>query len=76
MQLLEDDNRLYSVQDFARRLRISPRTLETLIARGEAPPVIRIGKLRRWKPEDITTWLDSRRERVTEANNNSLNDKE
>ena len=73
---LHESDRLYSLQEFAQRLRVSPRTVETLIAQGDAPPMILIGKQRRWKPEDVTAWLDSRRCAVAPAANNPLNHKE
>lgn len=41
-------------------LGISLRTLDTLVARGEAPAFIRIGQVRRWRMAEITTWIEAR----------------
>ena len=41
-------------------LGISLRTLDTLVARGEAPAFIRIGQIRRWRMAEITTWIEAR----------------
>ena len=45
-------------------LGISLRTLDTLVARGEAPAFIRIGQIRRWRMAEITTWIDARLDTV------------
>lgn len=41
-------------------LGISLRTLDTLVARGEAPAFIRIGQIRRWRMAEITIWIEAR----------------
>lgn len=41
-------------------LGISLRTLDTLVARGEAPAFIRIGQIRRWRMAEVTTWIEAR----------------
>lgn len=41
-------------------LGISLRTLDTLVARGEAPAFIRIGQARRWRMAEINNWIEAR----------------
>jgi excisionase family DNA binding protein len=41
-------------------LSISPRTLETIVARGEGPPFIRLGRQRRWRLEDVDAWIKAK----------------
>lgn len=49
---------LLSASQLAKRLGISLRLLEQLIARGEVPPYIRLGRLRRWSPAHIEKWIE------------------
>lgn len=49
---------LVSAKQFAERLGISVRTLEELIAQGKVPPFIKVGRLRRWHPEQINVWIN------------------
>ena len=51
---------LLTARDLARVLRISARSLEERLAEGEAPPPLRIGRLRRWAPEAVRAWLDQK----------------
>lgn len=49
--------KLVSAKEFADRLGISVRTLEDLIVRGKVPPHIKVGRLRRWHPEQVDNWI-------------------
>ncbi len=49
---------LLSAKQLAERLGISLRLLEQLIARGQVPPCIRLGRLRRWSPLQVDKWIE------------------
>lgn len=49
---------LLRVQDVAERLGVSVRTMENLIKAGRVPAFVRIGRQRRWRPEDIERFLE------------------
>lgn len=51
---------LLSIKDVAKTLGISPRTAETMLAAGELPPPLWIGKQRRWHPDSIAAYVRSR----------------
>lgn len=51
---------LMDARKVATLLGISLRTLDTLVARGEAPAFIRIGQARRWRMAEINTWIEAR----------------
>jgi len=51
---------LMSAKDVASRLAVSLRTFETMVSEGNAPPFARIGRLRKWRSEDVETWIDQR----------------
>lgn len=57
---------LVSTKEFAIRLGISVRTLEELIVQGKVPPHIKVGRLRRWHPEQLDKWINEQFARVTE----------
>lgn len=48
---------LLNIHDVARMLQISVRKIELMVASGELPPPIRLGRLRRWRPDTIEAWL-------------------
>lgn len=48
---------LLTIQELAQALKVSTRTLETLIRLNRAPRYIRVGRARRWRSEDIEAWL-------------------
>ena len=48
---------LLTIQELAQALKVSTRTVETLIRTNRAPCFIRIGRARRWRAEDIDAWL-------------------
>lgn len=49
---------LVSAKEFADRLGISVRMLEELIVQGKVPPYIKLGRLRRWHPEQLEKWIN------------------
>lgn len=59
---------LISAQEFANRLGISLRMLEELIVQGKVPPYIKLGRLRRWHPEQLDKWINEQFARVGEGN--------
>lgn len=50
---------LWDAKALADYLQVSRRTMETMIARGDAPPHLRIGRQRRWRQEDVQSWVDA-----------------
>jgi len=54
------DARLIDARALSMILDISPRTLETIVARGEGPPFIRLGRQRRWRLEDVDAWIKAK----------------
>lgn len=51
---------LMDARKVATLLGISLRTLDTLVARREAPAFIRIGQARRWRMTEINMWIEAR----------------
>ena len=47
----------FSIEEWCSRLQICRRQAELMLARGELPAPIRIGRLRRWTGEQIDGWL-------------------
>ncbi len=47
----------FGIEEWCSRLQICRRQAELMIARGELPAPIRIGRLRRWTGEQIDAWL-------------------
>ncbi|MHB8257119.1 MAG: helix-turn-helix transcriptional regulator [Acidiferrobacterales bacterium] len=52
----------FDIEEWCNRLQICRRQAELMIARGELPAPIRIGRLRRWTGEQIDGWLTRRTE--------------
>lgn len=52
---------LLTIVEVAQSLRISPRKLEGMIKAGCAPAFVRIGRLRRWEPKVVKSWLKANR---------------
>jgi hypothetical protein len=44
----------------AELLDLSPALLRALAARGEGPPMIRVGRARLYRIEDLRRWLDAK----------------
>lgn len=49
---------LWTVQDVAEYLRLPVQTLYSWRHTGYGPPSRRVGKHLRYRPSDVTTWLD------------------
>lgn len=56
------DDRLLDRSEVEQRFGIPKRFLETAVQRNDGPPFVRIGRLVRYRVEDIRTWIESRRE--------------
>lgn len=48
---------LITTKGLAQRLDISVRQLHRLKSRGNLPQPIKIGKLNRWRPEEVDRWI-------------------
>jgi excisionase family DNA binding protein len=57
---------LIGAGDAAKALAISPRKLWELTASGKIP-CVRIGRSVRYKPEDLTAWIDAHRQPIREG---------
>lgn len=55
-----DGRDLLRVQDIARMLSISVRSVWKLRGAGELPTPIRLGRSTRWRSSDIHRWIDAR----------------
>ena len=52
-------DRLWGIDDVARYLSVSRRGVERLKSSGRLPkPALRIGRLPRWRPEEIREWVE------------------
>ena len=58
MQVAERDP-LMDAKSLAGYLKVSTRTLENLLGRGEGPPFFRLGRQRRWRAVDVEAWLQA-----------------
>jgi excisionase family DNA binding protein len=58
-------NTLITQKEAARRLGISTRTLERYRVTGTGPAFTRLGKLVRYRPEDLAEFVNSNRRRST-----------
>lgn len=56
MPRIEND-RLLSRLEVEQHFGISKRYLETCVARGDGPPIVRIGRLARYRKKDIYDWI-------------------
>jgi excisionase family DNA binding protein len=50
---------LLSADEVRAVLRISRRTFDLMVSRGEAPPHLAVGRQRRWREADVSAWIDS-----------------
>jgi DNA-binding transcriptional MerR regulator len=55
---------LWTVQDVADYLQVPVQTLYSWRTQGYGPPARRMGKYLRYRPEDVTSWLDHLDDRV------------
>ncbi len=51
---------LLDAKSLADYLKVSTRTLENMLVRGDGPPFLRLGRQRRWRPADVEAWLQER----------------
>lgn len=52
-------SKLIGTKELAKRLGVSLRKLEQMIARGELPSHAKLGRTRKWREDEIENWLDS-----------------
>lgn len=60
-----DSDELLDQSAVARKLRTTVKFLEARRCRGGGPPFIRVGRLVRYKPQDVQEWIESQRMRST-----------
>jgi excisionase family DNA binding protein len=60
---------LLTTGEAAKRLGLSPRTLETLRVRGGGPVFVKMGKAVRYEAWAIEAWIDARRTASTSEYN-------
>lgn len=58
---------LWTVKDVAAALKVGTRTVWQWSQDGILPAPIKLGRLRRWRPEDIQAWLAERAQAAGEA---------
>lgn len=51
---------LIGMQEAAERLGLSLDSFRWLVHKGEAPPSLKVGRLRKFRPEDVEAWISSR----------------
>lgn len=57
---------LWSKRDVRKALGVSLRTFDRLCSSGRfAAPDVRIGSLRKWKPETVRKWIDAQAKKKT-----------
>jgi excisionase family DNA binding protein len=54
---LPNDVRLLNTQDVAALLGVSPKTIRRLLDAGKLPQIVRIGRLIRWRENDIINMI-------------------
>jgi excisionase family DNA binding protein len=59
--------RLLDGNETAQRLGCTRRHLERLLAQGDAPPSVRLGRLRRFSESALDTWIAQRVEAAAPA---------
>lgn len=52
-----EDEPLWTHEETAKYLKVSPWTLHHLVSQGEGPPVYRVGRNRRYDPTEVRAWL-------------------
>jgi excisionase family DNA binding protein len=53
---------LLTIEEVAKRLRVSVETVRWLRKEGRFAPAIRVGRRLVWDARDVAAWLESRRE--------------
>lgn len=60
--LLEQQQRLWTCEDVADYLQLNADHVRNrLVHKPGFPAAVKIGKVRRWKPEDVRAWVDRQR---------------
>lgn len=54
---LPNDVRLLNTQEVAALMGVSPKTIRRLLDAGKLPQIVRIGRLIRWRENDIITMI-------------------
>ncbi len=49
---------LLTPQEMADRLRVSQRQIYNLVDAGDLPPPLKVGRLNRWREQDLASYLD------------------
>ncbi len=63
---MSPDHDVYiDLNDLAARLRISRRTAERMLASGEMPRPVRLGRARRWSARLVDEWMRGLAERAS-----------
>jgi hypothetical protein len=57
---VRDDLQLLNQRQAAEVLAVNPRTMEGWRCRGDGPPFIRLGRVIRYRLQDLHTWLEDR----------------
>jgi predicted DNA-binding transcriptional regulator AlpA len=55
----------YSTKTLANRLELSTRTLERYRLMGAGPAFVKLGKLIRYRPQDVEQWVESQLRKST-----------
>ena len=63
------DGNLIGAKEVAQMLGVSLRKFEMMIMEGNAPPNIRLGRIRKWRIQAVNDWVDS----LYQASNAKLN---
>ena len=51
---------MHGIDEWTRRLGVSRRHVENMLAAGDLPRPVRLGRLRRWSNEQIDRWIAER----------------
>ncbi len=53
------ENRLLNRSEVEQYFGVSKRYLEICVARGDGPPIVRIGRLVRYRQQDLQSWIEA-----------------
>ncbi len=60
MDSTESPQPLKSASQVAEYLQVSARKFEQMVRAGDAPSYLKLGRLRRWRMEDVMAWVAAR----------------
>lgn len=60
MDSTESPQPLKSANQVAEYLQVSARKFEQMVRAGDAPSYLKLGRLRRWRMEDVMAWVAAR----------------